>query len=220
VMGGLAREFHDPPATVREILEAAAASQMPVDPRMWLDRPPSGSYPACQAVKAAAEQRLDGPYLRALREGMMARGRALDTASTLLEEARAVPGLDVARFEIDLRSHAIVESFGADLDRTRAAAPEGQDRAALPTFEVDGAWLRGEHRLEPLRDAVMAAGATPGALPSVEQALGRFGSMATAEVAAVCDLPGPPAAAELWRLAAGWRARPERVLGGELWSLA
>ena len=51
-------------------------------------------------------------------------------------------------------------------------------------------------------------------------ALRRFGSMATAEVAAVCDLPGPRAPAELWRLALEWRVRAERLGTGYLWSLA
>ena len=54
----------------------------------------------------------------------------------------------------------------------------------------------------------------------MEEALRRFGSMATVEVAAVCELPGPRAAAELWRLAEAWRVKPERYLTGELWSLA
>ena len=54
--------------------------------------------------------------------------------------------------------------------------------------------------------------------PGVEEALRRFGTLATAEVAAVCDLPGPRAAAELWRLAGEWRVRSERRLTGELWS--
>jgi hypothetical protein len=44
--------------------------------------------------------------------------------------------------------------------------------------------------------------------------------MATPEVAAVCDLPGARAPAELWRLALEWRVRPRRVVGGELWELA
>jgi hypothetical protein len=56
--------------------------------------------------------------------------------------------------------------------------------------------------------------------PGVEEALRRFGPMATAEVAAACDLPGPGAPAELWRLAGEWRVRAERVLGGELWTAA
>ena len=68
----------------------------------------------------------------------------------------------------------------------------------------------------------MAAGAAPagGDPPTPEEALRRFGRMATPEVAAVCGLPGPRAAAELWRLAEAWRVRPERRLTGELWSLA
>ena len=44
--------------------------------------------------------------------------------------------------------------------------------------------------------------------------------MATAEVAAVCDLPGPRAPAELWRLATEWRVRGDRVGSGELWTVA
>jgi hypothetical protein len=39
-------------------------------------------------------------------------------------------------------------------------------------------------------------------------------------VEAVCDLPGPRANAELWRLAAEWRVRPLRVLTGTLWEIA
>jgi hypothetical protein len=39
-------------------------------------------------------------------------------------------------------------------------------------------------------------------------------------VAAVCELNGPLAAAELWRLATEWQVRPVRVVTGELWELA
>jgi hypothetical protein len=73
-----------------------------------------------------------------------------------------------------------------------------------------------------LRAAAVAAGAVPsesGTL-SVEDALRRFGTMATPEVAAVCDLPGPRAPAELWRLALEWRVKAERLGTGYLWSLA
>jgi putative protein-disulfide isomerase len=213
VMAGLAREFQRPLDVLREVLDASLASAMPVDPRLWLDRPPASSHPACQAVKAAAEQGLDRPYLRVLREGVMLERRAMDSAPALVDAARTVPGLDAARFEIDLRSHAIVEAFGADLERARDVP--------LPSFEVAGGrWIRDEHRVEPLRAALVDAGAQPGPLPGVEEALGRFGRMATPEVAAVCDLPGPRAAAELWRLATEWRVRPERHLGGEIWALA
>ena len=68
----------------------------------------------------------------------------------------------------------------------------------------------------------MAAGA-PGAAsprPTWTTALRRFGRMAEPEVEAVCDLAGPRARAELWRLASEWRAKPTRVLTGWLWEPA
>ncbi len=113
VMGGLAREFEDPPALAMTWLGHAAESGMPVDPRVWAGDPPRSSYPACIAFTAAAEQ---GPeaaerYLRALREGFMCHGRKLDGPEALVEEARRA-GLDVRRFRIDLESNAILERFG------------------------------------------------------------------------------------------------------------
>jgi predicted DsbA family dithiol-disulfide isomerase len=232
VMGGLAREFQKPLQTMRHVLDAADASSMPVDPRLWLDAPPRSSYPASQAVKAAAEQGLDGPYLRVLREGLMVERRALDTPDSLIDAARRVTGMNVERFAIDVRSNAIVEAFGADIERARAAAPEthtaDRRRIAFPSFEFrgdDGAGLvvgvydSGDPAR--LRAAALQAGAQPdGPLPGVEEALRRFGRLATPEVAAVCDLPGPRASAELWRLASEWRVRPERALTGELWVAA
>ncbi len=51
-------------------------------------------------------------------------------------------------------------------------------------------------------------------------ALRRFGRMATLEVQEVCQLPGPRAHAELWRLASEWQVKPIPVLTGHLWELA
>jgi hypothetical protein len=58
------------------------------------------------------------------------------------------------------------------------------------------------------------------ARPDVLGALKRFGRMATPEIEAVCDLPGPRASAELWHLATEWRVKPMRVLTGPLWEIA
>jgi putative protein-disulfide isomerase len=225
VMGGLAREFRTPVETMRHVLDAAAASGMPTDPRLWLDAAPVSSYPACQAVKAAADQGLDEPYLRVVREGLMVDRVKLDSADALIGAARRVPGLDVERFGIDLRSAAIVEAFAADMAHARDAAREGERRVPFPSFA-----LRGEdgevHRIydsgdpERLRAAALAAGAGSRPLPGVLEAVTRFERIATPEVAAVCDRPGPPAAAELWRLAAEWKVRAEPALTGELWSPA
>jgi predicted DsbA family dithiol-disulfide isomerase len=225
VMGGLAREFRTPVETMRHVLDAAAASGMPTDPRLWLDAPPISSYPACQAVKAAAEQGLDAPYLRVVREGLMVDRLKLDGTAALVDAARRVPGLDVERFAIDLGSAAIVEAFAADVERARAAAPAGERRVPFPSFAAHGDggdvhWLYDSTDAAALRSVVLAAGATSGPLPSVLEAVRRFGRIATPEVVAVCDRPGPLAAAELWRLATEWQVRPERALTGELWSPA
>jgi hypothetical protein len=224
VMGGLAREFEHPLEDLRRWLEAAAAASMPIDPRLWLDAPPRGSYPACIAVCAAAEQDLAGAYLRRAREAMAFEGRRLDHGDPLTELARDVSGLDVERFKVDLSSNAMMEAFGADLDRTRSG------EAVMPRLEVVGSGeenptvIAGPDLLDPdsWTRAALAAGASPTgeAAPDVEQALRTHGRLATPEIAADCGLAGPRAAAELWRLAAEWRVRPERHLSGETWQLA
>jgi putative protein-disulfide isomerase len=225
VMGGLARQYEgDQSRLVRDWLDAASESGMPVDPRAWNTPGAIGStFPACMAFKAAEEQ---GPetaerYLRALREGIMCRRRKLDGAAALVDEARGA-GVDAERFRIDLESNAIVEAFGADLEDTRE---RGIEALPLLLFSSDeGAEQRCEagDGYEAWRRAALECGAQPaeGAPPTVEEALERFGSLAAAEVGAVCELPGPRAQAELWRLATEWRVRPERFLTGELWTRA
>jgi hypothetical protein len=240
VMGGLAREY-GPPHEQRFLhwLECGDRSGMPVDPRLWTEGPIGSTYPACMAVKAAEEQ---GPeaaerYLRALREGLLCFRRKLDAKEALVEEARGA-GLDVARFRSGLESHAIVEAFGADLDATRAIPSEarelgmvapagsGGERLVLPSLAFVGErgthWVFGAAAYDDWRAAALAAGARAAAdpAPDVLAALRRFGRLAAPEVEAVCDLPGPRANAELWRLAAEWRVRPLKVLTGVLWEAA
>jgi putative protein-disulfide isomerase len=218
VMGGLAREFEDHSELVMSWLEHSAESGMPVDPRIWSDGAPRSSYPACIAVKAAAEQGGSGEerYLRILREGFMCGGRKLDGPEALIEAARRV-GLDGERFRIDLESNATLEAFGADLEESR-----GLQLPALRFVTDDGGedgWVGGDNPYEDWHAAAVAAGATPDGdpRPDVAGALRRFGRMATAELEAVCDLPGPRAGAEVWRLASEWRVKRLPVLASELW---
>jgi hypothetical protein len=239
VMGGLAREYEgDLSPMILHWLDASERSGMPVDPRLWSEGPIRSTYPACIAVKAAAEQGADaaGRYLRRLREGLMCFRRKLDAKEALVEEARAV-GLDVQRFRVDLDSHAILEAFGSDLEETRTIPDEarerggvqssaGGERLVFPTVRFEGpqgvCWVFGEAAYEQWRGAAVAAGAAAGGEPPPDPlaAVARFGRVATVEIAALCELPGPRAHAELWRLAAEWRLRPVRVLTGFLWEPA
>ena len=240
VMGGLARDF-PPEGLGHHWLEASAESAMPTDPRVWHDGPMGSSYPACMAVKAAAEQADDGGYryLRRLREGIFCFNRKLDSAEALVEEARAA-GLDAERFRIDLNSHATVEAFGADLEEARdvpdvvreagqvsCSRPADAERVSFPTlrFEGEGGEVRyicGYRSPERYRGAAVGVGARPSGepRPGVLEALGRFGRMAPPEVTAVCDLAPPKAEAELAALALDWRVRPVPVLAGRLWEPA
>jgi protein-disulfide isomerase-like protein with CxxC motif len=219
VMAGLARRFDDPLAQVRPWLEASSASGMPVDPLIWSEGPLSSSYPACMAVVAAREQ---GPEaarrcLRALQEGIVCFGRKLDAAEALVGEARDA-GLDAERFRIDLSSNAILEGFGADLDRAA-----GRRLPALELIGEDGEphAVEGFGPYDRLRAAATAAGAEPqGRWLTPEEAVARFGRLAAPELAAVSDLPEPRAHAELWRLVGDWKLRPRRVGAGFLFEPA
>jgi protein-disulfide isomerase-like protein with CxxC motif len=220
VMGGLARTFEGGfDGIVRDWLDVSERSGMPIDPRLWLEGPIHSSYPACMAVKAAAEQSAAERYLRALREGLLCFRRKLDATEALVGVARDA-GLDAERFRIDLESHATVEAFGTDLEAARSVEDE---RFELPSASFEGEhWVFGPASYEEWRNAALAAGATPTGepAPSVPDALARFGRMAATEVGTVCDLPGPKAAAELWRLASEWRVRAVPVLAGWLFEPA
>jgi putative protein-disulfide isomerase len=241
VMGGLARTYGpgDHGRLIAHWLEASAESGMPVDPRIWLRNPISSTYPACQAVKAAAEQGEPAAYsyLRRLREALMVERKQLDHAEALVGEAGPA-GLDVERFRIDLRSHAIVEAFGADLEEVRDVPAEARaagkvraiergERVSFPSavFVGDDGVAHGVFGWQPYdayREAAIAAGAAPVASGPLEPlaAIERFGRCATAELGELSGLARTPLEAELWAAARDWRLRPVPALTGTLWELA
>src|SRR4051794_15107025 len=94
VMGGLARDYTNTPDArakrLAEWLDVADRGEMPLDPRLWQESAIGSSYPACMAVKAAAEQGGGAArrYLRAVRGGLMCFRRKLDGGEGLVEEAR------------------------------------------------------------------------------------------------------------------------------------
>lgn len=251
VMGGLARqygpEYRDTHAGVEPgadlvatqmslWLDATADSGMPIDPRLWDDGAIASTYPACQAVEAAAEQGSDRAYayLRRLREGLMVERRRLDHLAALAAEA-APAGLDTERFRIDLTSNAITEAFAADLDEVRTIPDDARDAGAVSETEGrewivfpsavflgddDGrraVWGRVPY--EAYREAAIAVGARPALERPAEplEAVERFGRVATREVEVLTGRPRPVVEAELWGLAREWRVKATPVLNGTLW---
>ena len=244
VMGGLARSYEhaDLLQLISVWLTDAAEGGMPCDPRIWTENPLESSYPACQAVKAATEQGADAAYryLRTLREGIMFERRKLDHADALIDAAGRAR-IDRQRFEVDLRSHAITEAFGADLDEVRDPpqeardagavyrSPKGRERISFPSAlfvgedgSRHGVW--GGPSVEPgkLSDAALAAGArrvNDGGLEPLD-AIRRFGRCATRELEVLSGKPLPVLEAELWTLARDWKLKPVGALTGTLWELS
>jgi predicted DsbA family dithiol-disulfide isomerase len=242
VMGGLAREWGpgDHARLTQSWLDEADRTRMPLDPLIWRDAALRSSYPASMACKAAADQSPDDrgyAYLRALREEIFCFRRKLDTADALTDLAGRT-GLNTDRFRLDLNSNAVVEAFGMDLEvardvpeKARAAGQvevaAGKERVPLPTLYFtgeDGARhdVYGTAPYADYFEAASNAGAKPanGGNPTVREALGRFGRMATREIEEVCGLKGPRAEGELWQLALDFEVKPTRVLTGWLWELA
>ena len=219
VMGGLGRDYkgHENGALVRWVQDAAEI-EMPVDPLLWKESPITSSYPACIAVKAAAEQGIDAQarYLRVLREGLLCFRRKLDTLEPFVEEARRAR-LDVEPFRSAAASHATLEAFGADLELTRTV-PEGsprEDRVPFPTLRIGERWFFGRASYDELAAAAEAEGATRSDVPlTPDEAFARFERLAPAEIQSLCRLPEPVAHAELWRRATEWLLRPLKVGSG------
>ncbi len=201
---------------------------MPLDPRFWKKGGMSSTYPACQGVIAACEQgpEAGGRYLRRLREGIFCERKRLDHAEALIAEAGPA-GLDVGRFEIDLRSNAIVEMFGAHLDEARRIPEQAREedatgctgpieRVTFPsvTFVGEDGSRHGVYGWQPYElyvEAARAAGATipaDAARPEPLAVIERFGRCATAEIVEITGRPRVVVEAELWGLAREWRLKP------------
>ena len=244
VMGGLARSYEE--ANLLDVvsvwLEDAAAGGMPSDPRIWMKNPLESTYPACRAVKAAAEQgpEAESRYLRTLREGIMFERRKLDHPETLIDAAER-GGLDRKRFEADLRSPASEEAFEADLAEVRDPPPEARDadaihrsgkgweRISFPSAlfvgedgSRHGVWGSGSVEVGRLRDAALAAGAeqrNEGGLEPAE-AIRRFGRCATRELEVLSEKLPTELEFQLWEMAREGELKPARALIGSLWELA
>ena len=244
VMGGLTRSYERANLldVVSQWLVDAAEGGMPCDPRIWTENPLASTYPACQAAKAAAEQGPDASYryLRTLREGIMFERRKLDHADALIDAAGRA-GIDRGRFEVDLRSHAITEAFGTDLDEVRSPPEEareagaihrsskGRERISFPSAVFigedgsrHGAWGSDSVDVEKMREAARAAGAkavNQGDLEPLD-AIRRFGRCATKELEVLSGRPRPVVEAELWALARDWKLKPVPALTGTIWERA
>lgn len=159
--------FHRPDQIAMQWDEAAHFTGMPMASDLWLTSPPSSSWPACAAVKAAQRQDpVKGErYLRRVREAGMFEGLDVSDAA-LLERLAAEAELDAARFGQDLESGAAGDALAEDLG---LAAELGA--VSTPSFFLEGPGgrvaLRGSRPFEDLVGALEEAhgGPVPGVNP-------------------------------------------------------
>lgn len=92
---------------------------------LWVNDPPSSSYPACVAVKAAALQSpaAEECYLTLLREACMLHGKNITKPEVLLEVAQIVGDkhfeFDVIKFKQHLLGNEGMEAFKKDLQEVK-----------------------------------------------------------------------------------------------------
>lgn len=95
--------------------DVSKRSGMPIDERIWLEDPPSSTYPAGIAYKSAQMQykELAKQYLRRLREAVLTERKNIAREEVLIELAKEV-GLDAKQFAADLKSDTAREAFHRD----------------------------------------------------------------------------------------------------------
>lgn len=134
-MGGLIpdwKSYSDPVNAVTRPIQmgpvwrhAAVTCGMPIDERLWVLDPPSSSYPACIAVKAAGLQLADfeEAYLHLLWKHCMIEGKNIAKQEELITVAMQLskenPSFDPEAFSFDLCNGKGLAAFRSDLEEVQ-----------------------------------------------------------------------------------------------------
>jgi putative protein-disulfide isomerase len=134
-MGGLIptwKNFHDEVNSVTRPVQmgpvwmhAGQVANMPIHHQIWMQDPPSSSYPACIAVKAVQLQSPEAGtlYLKMLRNACMVNGENIAKEDVLFRIAKALKdiftSLDLDQFQKDYHGDAARDEFREDLDLVR-----------------------------------------------------------------------------------------------------
>lgn len=169
-------------------MQAQHMSGMPIDTRIWIEDPPSSSWPASVAVKAAELQSTLAAdlYLRRLREAVMVERRNIARRDVLLELAGECadehPGLlDAAQLQSDLDGSAAREAFRNDVKEARFRGIGRFPALVVRRPRTTGTVLVGWRPFEALRAAVaeVAPELGPGRRPEDAAAYRAFWPRAT-----------------------------------------
>ena len=105
-------------------LEAKQVTGAFIDDKIWFRDPPASSYPACVAVKSAAQQseKAASAYLKAIRKAVMNNGQNIAKKEVLVAVANQLaledPSFNAALFERQLSDPLVIAAFKKDLEET------------------------------------------------------------------------------------------------------
>lgn len=192
-------------------------SGMPFDERIWFEDPPTSSYPAGIAVKAAEQQGAAAGerYLRRLREAVMVARRNIarqEVLQAIAADLAAEGVLDAEQFRHDLTAPAATDAFREDLKEVR-----WREIGRFPTLILRNGRhdsnsdsscaiiLVGYRPYPVLLDAVMHISPTLKRQETADDMvayIAHWGSLTTREIAEIADEDLPAAAQKLQAAAA------------------
>lgn len=211
VMGGMIRDFSDfndaangisnPQAVMPHWRMVEERTRQPIDERVWekVTDPHFSTWPANIAAKAAYLQgkTLGDQYLRRIRRATMTERLVVASPEVLLELAKEIEGLDLARFAKDLNGAEATESFHEDLRLGQAYGVTG-----FPTmiFVLEDPEAQGEQGKAYLINGFRSLGTYEKALkilmpevekkvlPTMEELVKKHGPLTTKELSEVLGL--------------------------------
>lgn len=167
-------------------------SGMPIDERIWAEDPPTSSYPASIAVKAAESYgfRIGERYARRLREAVALERRNIARTDVLVALAAEV-GIGAKEFRWTLADPAVIEAFRDDVKEARYRDIGRFPALILRSRSGGAALLVGWRPYDALRAAVERA--APGLKPlrrpvCIAQYVHHWGRVSPNEVAVAFDL--------------------------------
>jgi putative protein-disulfide isomerase len=168
-MGGLLPDWNNYHDTVNSIskplqmgpmwMHAMELTGVEIHHDIWVKDPPASSYPACIAVKAAAQQSENAGerYLHLIREACMLHGKNIAKRSVLIDTAKLVAvnknfAFDVQRFEQDLNSSETLEAFRKDLQEVKYYGINRFPTLVIKNDSNKAKLIRGYHRFETIAE--------------------------------------------------------------------
>jgi putative protein-disulfide isomerase len=137
-------------------MHASEVTNVKMNYSLWHEDPPSSSYPACIAVKAAGLQSLkvEDTYLFALRKAMMNDGANISKQEVLLSVAEGLEldDFDFEKFYTDWKHPRSREAFRSDLQKARFHSIGRFPTLTFTKAAGEGIIMTGYRPYEVLRD--------------------------------------------------------------------